>query len=175
VYNRISAVQSRDCSRNEVDRKMRPTTALGRRGFLKLTASCGFATTAGLAWDFSRPSKDSADFRLVAETDRQRILMAASKYLSEAPLNITAFPASHSAGGLHDFYSQADYFWPNPKNPNGPYELVEKPLRLPESEINCGSKTITLPLRIAPGAFWRDPFLTASRLKAFSNKFIEPS
>jgi hypothetical protein len=22
---------------------------------------------------------------------------------------------------MHDFFSQADYFWPNPKNPNGPY------------------------------------------------------
>lgn len=88
---------------------------------MKLTASCGLATTAGLAWGFSRPTKDSADFRLVAETDRQRILRPASKYLSEAPLTITAFPTSRSAGGLHDFYSQADYFWPNPKNPNGPY------------------------------------------------------
>jgi hypothetical protein len=36
-------------------------------------------------------------------------------------LTITAFPANRSAGGLHDFYSQADYFWPDPKDPNGPY------------------------------------------------------
>jgi hypothetical protein len=36
-------------------------------------------------------------------------------------LTITAFPAKRSAGGLHDFYSQADYFWPNPQNPSGPY------------------------------------------------------
>ncbi|MGD0938224.1 MAG: alginate lyase family protein [Terracidiphilus sp.] len=88
---------------------------------MKLTAAGGLATVADLAWGLSPHSKDSAAFRLVAATDRQRILMAAAKYLLEAPLTITAFPASHSAGGLHDFYSQADYFWPNPKNPNGPY------------------------------------------------------
>ena len=57
----------------------------------------------------------------MAETDRQRILAAAAQYASQAPLTITAFPTNRSAGGLHDFYSQADYFWPNPKNPNGPY------------------------------------------------------
>jgi len=59
--------------------------------------------------------------RLVADTDRSRILEAAAKYVSEEPLTITAFPTKRSPGGLHDFYSQADYFWPNPKDPNGPY------------------------------------------------------
>src|SRR5580658_1471188 len=53
--------------------------------------------------------------------DRKRILEAGAKYISQAPLTITAFLAKRSAGGLHDFYSQADYFWPNPKDPNGPY------------------------------------------------------
>jgi hypothetical protein len=104
---------------------MHRTTAITRRTFLKLTAA-GFTTTAGLAWGLGRPSRDSEarksdDFRLVAKTDRQRILTAAAKYVSEVPLTITAFPAARSAGGLHDFYSQADYFWPNPNDPNGPY------------------------------------------------------
>jgi len=31
------------------------------------------------------------------------------------------FPSPKSPGGLHDFFSQADYFWPDPKNPDGPY------------------------------------------------------
>ncbi|MGC2162896.1 MAG: alginate lyase family protein [Silvibacterium sp.] len=34
---------------------------------------------------------------------------------------ITSFPSDRGPGGLHDYFSQADYFWPNPKNPNGPY------------------------------------------------------
>jgi hypothetical protein len=36
-------------------------------------------------------------------------------------MTITAFPTKRSAGGLHDFYSQADYFWPNPADAGGPY------------------------------------------------------
>jgi hypothetical protein len=59
--------------------------------------------------------------QLVAKTDRARILKAAAAFVSERPVTITAFPTTRSAGGLHDFYSQADYFWPDPKNPSGPY------------------------------------------------------
>lgn len=63
----------------------------------------------------------STGFRLVATTDRDRILKAAAEYVSQTSLTITAFPTQRSAGGLHDFYSQADYFWPDPAHPGGPY------------------------------------------------------
>ena len=53
--------------------------------------------------------------------ERARVVAAAEKYLREAPLTITAFPAARSAGGLHDFYSEGDYWWPDPQNPGGPY------------------------------------------------------
>jgi hypothetical protein len=95
--------------------------AINRKEFLKLAAASGLATGAGLAWGLPRKAKGSVAFRMVAETDTQRILTAATKYVEQAPLTITAFPAERSAGGLHDFYSQADYFWPNPNDPNGPY------------------------------------------------------
>jgi len=97
---------------------MRLSTELDRRDFMKAAAAAGFAVTAGAAW--SQPAHSEA-FRLVAETDRARILEAAARYLSQNPSTITSFPAKRSAGGLHDFYSQADYFWPNPMDPNGPY------------------------------------------------------
>jgi hypothetical protein len=57
----------------------------------------------------------------VAKTDRERILKAAANYVTQTPQTITDFPTKRSAGSLHDFYSQADYFWPNPKDPNGQY------------------------------------------------------
>jgi len=100
---------------------MHRTKSLTRRSFLKATAAAGCMSAAGLAFGLSRQSEKSDAFRLVSETDRKRILKAADKYISQAPLTITAFSAPRSAGGLHDFYSQADYFWPNPKDPNGPY------------------------------------------------------
>jgi hypothetical protein len=58
---------------------------------------------------------------MVATTDRKRILAAANKYLSFEPITVTASQCERSAGGLHDFYSEGDYWWPDPKNPTGPY------------------------------------------------------
>ncbi|MGA2537981.1 MAG: alginate lyase family protein [Terracidiphilus sp.] len=92
--------------------------SLDRRRFLKTAASALSAAAGGLAW--ARPNHSEA-YRLVAKLDRERILKAAAIYLTQTPLTITAFPTRRSAGGLHDFYSQADYFWPNPKDPAGPY------------------------------------------------------
>jgi hypothetical protein len=57
----------------------------------------------------------------VAAFDRDRVLKAAAQYLTEAPLTITATTSPRSAGGLHDFFSEADYWWPDPQNPDGPY------------------------------------------------------
>jgi hypothetical protein len=64
---------------------------------------------------FARPQID------VAAIDRDRILRAAETYLQEPPVTITAFPAPRSAGGKHDYFSEGDYWWPNPANPSGPY------------------------------------------------------
>jgi Alginate lyase len=57
----------------------------------------------------------------VRAIDRARILKAANQCLTEKPITITASSSPRSAGGLHDFFSEADYWWPDPKNPNGPY------------------------------------------------------
>jgi alginate lyase len=57
----------------------------------------------------------------VAAIDRARVIKAANQYLSEKPITITASSSPRSAGGLHDFFSEADYWWPDPKDPNGPY------------------------------------------------------
>ena len=57
----------------------------------------------------------------VAAFDRQRILKAANQYLKEVPITITASHSPRSAGGRHDFFSEGDYWWPDPQNPTGPY------------------------------------------------------
>jgi len=84
-------------------------------------SAAGYTAASGFVWGGQAHSQLSDAYRLVAETDRKRILAAGANYVAQTPLTITAFPAKGSAGGLHDFYSQADYFWPDPKNPDGPY------------------------------------------------------
>ena len=53
----------------------------------------------------------------IASFDRARVLKAAKEYLSEKPITITASSSPRSVGGLHDFFSEADYWWPDPKDP----------------------------------------------------------
>jgi Alginate lyase len=88
-----------------------------RRQFLATTG----ATAVWIFCDQARAELLSNPFDLVAETDRTRILTAADKYLSFEPITVTSARCERSAGGLHDFYSEGDYWWPDPKNPTGPY------------------------------------------------------
>jgi hypothetical protein len=60
-------------------------------------------------------------FAEIARIDRDRILRSADGYLSQPPITITASSSPRSKGGKHDYFSEADYWWPDPKNPNGPY------------------------------------------------------
>jgi len=64
------------------------------------------------------PAKPGID---LSKIDRDRILSAADKYLQEEPVTVTAEQCERSFGGLHDFYSEGDYWWPDPENPDGPY------------------------------------------------------
>jgi hypothetical protein len=53
--------------------------------------------------------------------DRERVIRAAEGYLKQAPVTVTASRSPRSAGGIHDFFSEGDYWWPDPANPDGPY------------------------------------------------------
>ena len=58
----------------------------------------------------------------VAAIDQPRILKAAAAALTLEPITITKFRAPLSAGGPNDFYSNGDYWWPDPAKTNGlPY------------------------------------------------------
>jgi Alginate lyase len=53
--------------------------------------------------------------------ERGRVLRLADAYLRERPVTITASSSPRSAGGPHDYFSEGDYWWPDPANPDGPY------------------------------------------------------
>jgi hypothetical protein len=57
----------------------------------------------------------------VTETLRPYIIKEAEWALKQQPVTVTAEVCTRSAGGKHDFYSEGDYWWPNPKSPDSPY------------------------------------------------------
>ena len=57
----------------------------------------------------------------VATPLRAAILEQAEKDLQAKPVTVTAYRAERSEGTIHDFFSEGDYWWPDPKNPGGAY------------------------------------------------------
>ena len=57
----------------------------------------------------------------VIDNIRKESIDRADKMLNEMPVTVTAASSKRSAGGRHDFFSQADYFWPDPKDSNAPF------------------------------------------------------
>jgi hypothetical protein len=84
-----------------------------------------FCVICGATFTYAadRPAGNSSTIKVdVAAIDHARILKAADAALGIAPISITAFPAAMSPGGPNDFYSNADYWWPDPTKPDGlPY------------------------------------------------------
>ncbi|WP_345951703.1 alginate lyase family protein [Mucilaginibacter sp. PAMB04274] len=76
------------------------------------------ASCLALSW---RTAGDGTVKDQVAATLRQSILDEAAWALTQQPVTVTAESSPRSAGGRHDFYSEGDYWWPNPENPTGPY------------------------------------------------------
>src|SRR5947199_4080006 len=68
----------------------------------------------------ARFASAAAGFDLAA-IERPRVLKAANRYLADEPVTVTAASSPRSAGGKHDFFSEGDYWWPDPNNPDGPY------------------------------------------------------
>lgn len=80
----------------------------------KLFCLLGFAALLGGA--------RAADYREIVSVERGRVLKAAEAALQKEPVSITKYPAKLSEGGPNDFYSNGDYWWPDPTKPDGlPY------------------------------------------------------
>lgn len=86
----------------------------------KSSLRCFPALTFCLTQLMSPVRADDSKLNL-AQLDRARILTAANRYLKEEPVTITSSHSPRSAGGIHDFFSEGDYWWPDPQSPDGPY------------------------------------------------------
>lgn len=57
----------------------------------------------------------------VANILRKHILEQAAWALQQEPVTVTAHFSQRSAGGKHDFFSEGDYWWPNPVSVDSPF------------------------------------------------------
>jgi hypothetical protein len=66
-------------------------------------------------------ANNSSIVQQAEEVLKKQILAEANLAMQQEPITVTAESSVRSAGGQHDFYSEGDYWWPNPEDPNGPY------------------------------------------------------
>ena len=70
---------------------------------------------------FCQCKRDHSLKEEVTDLLRAEIIIRGDKALAEEPVTITAYKAERSAGSIHDFYSEGDYWWPNPVSPDSAY------------------------------------------------------
>jgi len=114
----------------------------------------------------------------VAAFDRQRILKAANQYLKEAPITITASHSSRSAGGMQDFFSEGDYWWPDPQNPSGPYiqrDGMTNPDNFVEHRHALMRLSVQVPALVSAYLITRDERYAQHAVRHLRAWFIDPS
>lgn len=101
---------------------------MNRRDFCRVAGAAAASVSAAGRLRGLEPGENAATAagplitsKEVAEIDRGWVLAAADNYLAEKPITITAYHSPRSKGGKHDYFSEGDYWWPDPKNPQGPY------------------------------------------------------
>ncbi|MBV5312924.1 MAG: alginate lyase family protein [Prolixibacteraceae bacterium] len=57
----------------------------------------------------------------IVENIRKETIAKAEQLMKEIPVTVTDSSCKRSAGGKNDFYSEGDYWWPDPANPTGSY------------------------------------------------------
>lgn len=67
------------------------------------------------------PGKEKAWLQEIIRDQKQDILRRAVWAGGQKPVTVTAYACSRSMGGRHDFYSEGDYWWPNPASADSPY------------------------------------------------------
>jgi hypothetical protein len=146
------------------------TTSFERRWFLR-------ALVAAMAAQGRVESARAAAPVDVLQQDRARVIRLARKYLRDQPITLTAFAAARSPGGPRDYYSEGDYWWPDPTNPGGPY-IRRDGFSNPDKFVAHREALIRLSL-IVPGlvAGWRatrDSRFARHAAKHLDAWFVDP-
>jgi hypothetical protein len=114
----------------------------------------------------------------VAVIDHDRILQTANRVLTQPPTPLTSIPAPSTPGTPHDFYSEAEDYWPDPAAPTGPY-LVRtgppNPAAFTAHRDALLNLSIAVPALTAAFVLTKDPRYAAQAIAHLKAWFIDPA
>lgn len=114
----------------------------------------------------------------IAAVERTRVTSAADRYLLERPVTITAHSAERSAGGKNDYFSEGDYWWPDPQSPNGPYiqrDGMTNPANFVAHRHALIRLSVQMPALTAAWSITKDPRYAKHAAEHLRAWFLEPS
>ena len=85
---------------------------------------CSWVILVGLLMVCNASKSISAPINIKKQAEeilKKQTIEEAEWALKQEPITVTASTSDRSAGKKNDFYSEGDYWWPNPQDPNGPY------------------------------------------------------
>jgi hypothetical protein len=114
----------------------------------------------------------------VAVLDRARVLAEAGRFLARQPATVVASRSPRSAGGPHDFFSEGDYWWPDPKNPGGPYirrDGMTNPANFVDHRNYLMRLSVEVPALAAAWSLTRDKRYAAHAASHLRAWFVTPA
>jgi Alginate lyase len=152
----------------------RMESRITRRSFV--TGVAGVAGTMAFRPAFAAPAEAAYD--MVAKVDRARILNAAQRYLGEQPVTVTSAHSDRTQGGPHDYFSEGDYWWPDPKNPGGPYirrDGFSNPANFNDNREALIRLSVMAPALAAAWRLTKDKQYSAHFVKHLRAWFVDPA
>ena len=96
------------------------------------------------------------DRRSISPPSARASLAGGESVSDEAPITITASRSPRSAGGPHDFFSEGDYWWPDPEAPGRPVHPAGRRCRIPANFVDHRRALMRLSVQVpALVAAWR--------------------
>ena len=161
------------CQHSRLARLKAKMSPLTRRQFC---VSAGFAAAVLKLPELALGEGPKGGIPDLAKIDRQRILNAADRYLHETPVTVTAFSSPRSTGDPHDYFSEGDYWWPDPQNPSGPY-IRHDGMSNPDNFVAHRQALIRLSIQVpaltAAWALTRDARYAAHAVKHLRAWFLD--
>ena len=95
----------------------------------------------------------------VLKLEKSRVMEDANAYLTAEIKTVTGASSPRSAGGIHDFYSEGDYWWPDSTNPEAPYvrhDGMTNPDNFTEHRVSMRQLSLIVPGLVAAYTIKKD-------------------